>query len=213
MSKVLVIDLDDTLYSELEYLKSAYRFIAKNLSIDNHKLYDLMINKYLNAEDVFKFLIDEHSVDLHTLLDWYRFHTPSIELYSSVREVLECYSKYGEVAIVTDGRSKTQRNKINALRLEPMLTSVVISAELGSEKPCRDNFEKVMLETIGDEYIYIGDNLKKDFITPKSMGWITICLKDQGQNIHKQDFTLPYEYQPEYCFESWAEIQGFLNGL
>ena len=38
-------------------------------------------------------------------------------------------------------------------------------------------------------FIYVGDNVKKDFITPNALGWKTICLKDDGRNIHKQDFT------------------------
>ena len=40
MNKVLVLDLDDTLYSELNYLKSAYHSIASELSDNNNQLYD-----------------------------------------------------------------------------------------------------------------------------------------------------------------------------
>ena len=213
MNRVLVLDLDDTLYSELDYLKSAYFFIAKQVSVNNHQLYKTMLEKYFNSEDVFDFLVDEYGTNKKDLLEWYRLHIPNIELYSGVKEFLENYSKSGEIAIITDGRSKTQRNKISALGLDGVLTSIVISEELQTEKPCKDNFEKVMSETIGSEYIYIGDNLKKDFITPKSMGWITICLKDQGQNIHRQNFDLSYEYLPEHCFESWSDITSFLDTL
>ena len=211
MNKVLVLDLDDTLYAELDYLKSAYHNIASELSTNNSQLYEVMINKYINSEDVFNFLVNEYNVEMQYLLDSYRYHIPNIQLYPNVDKVLNYYSSHSEIAIVTDGRSKTQRNKIIALGLTHMLTSIVISEELQTEKPCRKNFEKVVSETIGNEYIYIGDNLKKDFITPKHMGWTTICLKDQGNNIHKQDFDLPYEYQPDYYFESWLEIQHFLN--
>ena len=211
MNKVLVLDLDDTLYSELNYLKSAYHSIASELSDNNSQLYELMLSKYINSEDVFSFLVTEYNVELQYLLDLYRYHIPNIQLYPNVDKVLNYFSENGEIAIVTDGRSKTQRNKLRALGLTHILTTIVISEELKTEKPCRANFEKVVSETIGNEYIYIGDNLKKDFITPKDMGWTTICLKDQGNNIHKQNLDLPYEYQPDYCFESWLEIQYFLN--
>ena len=33
----------------------------------------------------------------------------------------------------------------------------------------------------------MGDNLKKDFLTPNRLGWQTVCLRDDGRNIHKQD--------------------------
>ena len=40
---VIAFDLDDTLYNEIEYLKSAYRLIAKNLDSDNSiELYAFM---------------------------------------------------------------------------------------------------------------------------------------------------------------------------
>lgn len=211
MNKVLVLDLDDTLYPELNYLKSAYHSIASELSDNNNQLYELMLSKYINSEDVFSFLVTEYNVELQHLLDLYRYHIPNIQLYPNVEKVLNYFSENGEIAIVTDGRSKTQRNKLRALGLTDILTTIVISEELKTEKPCRENFEKVVSETIGNKYIYIGDNLKKDFITPKEMGWTTICLKDQGNNIHRQNFDLPYEYQPDYCFESWLEIQYFLN--
>lgn len=213
MTRVLVVDLDDTLYSELEYLKSAYRFIASQLTSDKNQLYELMIYKYFNSEDVFKFLISHYDIEMSTLLNWYRFHDPEIYLYASVRETLEYHSKYAEVALITDGRSKTQRNKIKALKLETVLASIVISEEIGSEKPCQANFKKVMIETKGDDYIYVGDNLKKDFITPNTLGWMTLCLRDQGNNVHKQDFTLSNDYQPQHCFESWFEIKRFLDKL
>lgn len=36
-------------------------------------------------------------------------------------------------------------------------------------------------------FTYVGDNLKKDFIAPNALGWLTVCLKDDGRNIHKQE--------------------------
>lgn len=35
-------------------------------------------------------------------------------------------------------------------------------------------------------FIYVGDNVKKDFITPNALGWKTICIKDDGRNIHSK---------------------------
>ena len=38
-----------------------------------------------------------------------------------------------------------------------------------------------------DLFTYVGDNLKKDFIAPYHLGWMTICLKDDGRNIHRKE--------------------------
>ena len=56
-------------------------------------------------------------------------------------------------------------------------------------------------------FIYVGDNLKKDFIYPNQHGWQTICLKNDGQNIHAQDFeTTPIEALPNRVIEKMGEL-------
>ena len=55
-------------------------------------------------------------------------------------------------------------------------------------------------------YTYIGDNIIKDFISPNALGWRTICLKDDGRNIHQQDFGLAEEYLPKITVGSLNEL-------
>ena len=43
------------------------------------------------------------------------------------------------------------------------------------------------------------------------MGWLTICLNDQGNNIHKQDFSLPNEFLPDIRVSSWQEIENIFS--
>ncbi|WP_289047617.1 HAD family hydrolase [uncultured Psychrobacter sp.] len=212
-SKVIVLDLDDTLYSEFEYLKSAYSYIAKKLSKDSVYLYQLMLTKYNNNENVFDFLSVTYDISKLQLINWYRYHTPDIQLYPDVLTFLNMYLVNSEIALVTDGRSKTQRNKIKALGIEKFFKNIVISEELGFEKPNIANFEAAITNIEGESFFYIGDNINKDFITPNKMGWMTICLKDKGCNVHKQKFDIPDEYQPEYVFESWLEILSFIETI
>lgn len=210
-TKALVLDLDDTLYAEISYLQSAYNFIAAELSTEPQQLSQQMLAQYHAGQDVFAQLSQQYAVEKATLLEWYRFHPPKLALYPAVLETLNIYSKTYKYAVITDGRSKTQRNKIQALGLTDYLDSMVISEEIGSEKPSPANYEKVMQDLNCDQYIYVGDNLKKDFVTAKRLGWITICLRDRGQNIHSQDFSVAEEYQADYCFNSWQEIKEFLS--
>lgn len=210
-TKALVLDLDDTLYAEINYLKSAYHFIATQITEQPIILSNKMFEQYYQGINVFEGLVQNYSIEMSTLLDWYRFHQPEIKLFDNVNDTLKKFSSLYKYAVITDGRSKTQRNKIQALGLNQFLDSLVISEEIGSEKPSLENYQKVMSDLQCDQYIYIGDNLKKDFITAKKLGWITICLKDQGQNIHKQNFSLSEEYHAHYYFESWSEINSFLS--
>lgn len=213
VNKVIVLDLDDTLYAEIDFLKSAYRYISKKLSNNDDVLYDLMMRKFLKGEDVFNYLVEVYSVDKEILLEWYRFHLPNITLYPGVDKFINYYSQSNTFSLVTDGRSKTQRNKINALGINSIFHNIVISEEISSEKPSRANFEKAISGINSKNCFYIGDNVKKDFITPNKMGWTTICLEDSGENIHRQDFNTSIEYLPTYRFNSWKEINDSFDTL
>lgn len=206
--QAIVFDLDDTLYAEMSYLRSAYRYIANQVSNDG-SLYQRMLDKYQNNEDVFGYLSNDYQIDKSQLLDWYRYHLPEITLYDGVSEFLQMAKPHYQFAIITDGRSITQRNKINSLGLTPLITAMVISEEIGSEKPNPKNYLSVADQLNCENYWYIGDNLKKDFITPKQLGWQTICLKDQGENIHSQQLSVAPDYLPDYSFNNWQEIQHF----
>lgn len=213
LSKTIVLDLDDTLYPEIDYLKSAYSYIASRISNSPTSLYKVMLEKYELGEDVFNYLEMEFNVSKSSLLDYYRFHKPDIKLYEGVIAFLHELSQSYKYSIVTDGRSKTQRNKIQALGLESFMSNIVISEEIRSEKPNIVNFQKAIIGLNSKHNFYIGDNINKDFITPNKMGWTTICLKDSGQNIHTQDFSVSDKYLPHYCFNSWSEIHSFFNSL
>lgn len=209
--KALVLDLDDTLYAELDFLYSAYRYISERLSPNNtNELFYYLINLYHEGKNAFEYITDNYEIKLTTLLDWYRYHTPNIKLLTGVKEILIKFSLDYKFAVVTDGRSISQRNKIKALGIESFLDCIVISEEINSEKPSLKNF-KLVEETLKcDKYIYMGDNPKKDFITPNKLGWETICLKDSGKNIHKQNFDISSDFLPHIYISEWSELNTIL---
>lgn len=210
-TKALVLDLDDTLYAEIDYLRSAYVFIAQQLELhDWQKLYDSMLQEYQAEQNVFQSLTEQYAIEKEQLLDWYRYHQPTIRLFDGVKETLDILKGEFKFAIITDGRSITQRNKIKALELENYCAKIIISEEVGSEKPNKNNYLAVANSLNCMEYIYIGDNLSKDFITPNILGWRTICLLDSGQNIHQQNLAVDLEYQAQIYVKNWYDIQKIL---
>ncbi|GGZ68890.1 HAD family hydrolase [Algibacter mikhailovii] len=214
--KTVVFDLDDTLYSEIDYLKSAYKEIAFNIADDSdvNEVFNNMLDIYSKGGNVFKDVLEKNKSDLSItdLLLSYRNHQPKITV---AEETLECIKKIHALNIplglLTDGRSVQQRNKIEALGLNKWFNEIIVSEEFGSEKPNVDNylhFEK----TYGDgHYYYIADNVKKDFISPNKLGWTTICLMDKGFNIHQQNFDLPLEYLPKYRIKELSETLEIIN--
>ena len=216
-NKVVVFDLEDTLYQEIDFLKSGYHaaagYLTKSLGI--HDLYTEMLEAYLSGEkDVFQKVLDDHhlTADKSELLDVYRYHLPQIHLASKVRSVLEQLKGKCHLAMVTDGRPQTKRNIINALGLSEFFEwpDVYISDEVGHLKTAPYSFEKIM-ETYPDcQYIYVGDNPAKDFLAPNKLGWMTVCLLDNGQNIHPQDFSLAAEYLPQRTIKDITELLEIL---
>ena len=61
---------------------------------------------------------------------------------------------------------------------------ISISEEIGAVKPSLKGFKLIEEKLNKDSYYYIGDNIKKDFIAPNKLNWKTICLVDNGKNIH-----------------------------
>lgn len=188
-SLFVVFDLDDTLYFERDYLESAYKEIAQKIAPDNDiELFQEMIRWYDLKWNVFNELIKRFpSIDLPFLLQTYRQHFPTISFARDAEIFIQTLRKNKiPFGIITDGRSVTQRNKLTALGIIDELNGCIISEEFGSEKPDERNFLFFEKNYSGHEFIYIGDNPKKDFIAPIALGWKTFCIKDSGKHIHTQ---------------------------
>lgn len=214
INTVVVFDLDDTLYKEIDFLKSAYNEISLKISkmvyVESSAIYSQMLACFYNKENVFESIIKKYnlSISINELLDIYRNHKPEIKLSKDRVEVLNELKCRGIVlGLLTDGRSKQQRSKIEALKLNTWISEILISEEFGSEKPNANNY-KYFENLFGKaKYYYVGDNVKKDFITPNKLNWTTICLKDSGQNIHKQnDSLLGKEYLAKYTVSNFKRI-------
>lgn len=60
-------------------------------------------------------------------------------------------------------------------------------------------------------FYYIGDNLRKDFVAPNKLGWQTICLLDNGENIHSQDFSVDSIFLPMHRVKELPSISEFIE--
>jgi putative hydrolase of the HAD superfamily len=181
-----VFDLDDTLYHEIDFLKSAYRHISKKLEpfIRQH-VYDEMLSKYQQRENVFQWILNTYGLNMPSIdKTWLTFGVPA--------------------GLITDGRSLTQRNKLKALGIETYFQDIIISEEFGSEKPDERNYLYFEKKYPGKDFYFFGDNLSKDFQVPCRLGWKTICILDSGNHIHKQ--SLNPEDRIDYRISKFQEI-------
>ncbi len=110
-SKIFVFDLDDTLYSERDFEKSGIEFVYNNFNIKHIELKAILNNR----ENWIEQIIDgsNNQITFQMVLDIYRNHFPTIQLYKDAKVFLEkLLSQGNEMSLITDGRSITQRNKL-----------------------------------------------------------------------------------------------------
>lgn len=181
--KGVIFDLDDTLYSEKEYVKSGYKKVSDYLGGG----YEEKLWKYFEEG---KPAIDELLKEIHRedikkeVLNIYREHKPSLHLYDGVMELILHLKTQGiKVGIITDGRPNGQKNKIAALGLNDIIEDIIITDELGGEqfrKPCDIAFRIMQRRwrLNSSEIVYVGDNLGKDFHAPKRLGMKTIYFSN-----------------------------------
>ena len=179
----VVFDLDDTLYSEKNYVRSGYRKIAQNYpEIENAE--ERLWNSFLKGEKAIDKVFDEASLDekeKKNALNIYREHMPVIELYTGVSEMLiRIKNKGKKIGIITDGRPDGQKNKIKALKLD--VDQVIITDELGGIQYRKPNKAFELMQNrwkiAFNKMVYIGDNVTKDFIAPKELGMKVVYFKN-----------------------------------
>lgn len=191
----VIFDLDDTLYSEKQYVRSGYQKIGEFLERQDaaDKLYG-----YFEAG---KAAIDAYLTEIGALdrkaecLQVYRAQMPQIALYDGVTELIRDLQARGiRVGIITDGRPEGQRNKIKALGLDKLIQDIIITDELGGEqfrKPCDIAFRimqnrwRIPFESM----VYVGDNPNKDFQAPKQLGMRFLYFKN-ADGLYRADGTL-----------------------
>lgn len=211
--KVVVFDLDDTLYKEIDFLKSGYRKIAelveKRFFYTANDVYYNLLTWYSRGGNAFVRLNETYGLDnpISDYLNVYRFHQPNIVLSDDTKEVLTRLKEADVMlGIISDGRVETQNNKIKALELSEWISSdlVLINEEQKYFKPNHWSYDRMMLKCFEKgiepdaKFYYVGDNPDKDFKAPNELGWDTVCLLDDGRNIHKQSFDIEVIKQPKY---------------
>lgn len=214
LEMVVVFDLDDTLYKEIDYQTSGFNAVCTWINdVYGLSLWaDLESLRQDKTQDILGELCRvagfQPSVK-ETLLWVYRLHEPAIQLMPGVVDFINVLNGNWGVAILTDGRSISQRLKLKALGLENLPT--YISEEHCSEKPSPARFELIMREFPASRYVYVGDNLRKDFFAPNALGWTTVCLRDDGRNIHPQIKQEKFsDGEPHLWIDDFAQLKNFL---
>ena len=179
--KGVIFDLDDTLYSEKEYVRSGYKAISDYLGGGyEERLWSFFEAGKPAIVELLKELGREN--EKAEAVAVYRSHKPDIHLYPGVAEMIEELKARGvKVGIITDGRPEGQRNKLKALGLG--VDDVIITDEFGGiqfRKPCDIAFRIMTTRWRLNpaDVVYVGDNPAKDFQAPQQLGMRSMWFKN-----------------------------------
>ena len=193
---LVILDLDDTLYLEKDYVLSGFKaisdFIAHKISISSRSLYSTLVLNFENGVrgNNFDLLLKEFDIpasliSVEELVQVYRSHQPLITTTSDVKVLLEFLklnsSRY-LTCLVSDGLPFQQHKKIDSLGIRSVFHKIIITNELGGAEYNKPNpyvFSLLMKESRVPPHcvIYIADNPLKDFIGPNRLGMWTLRIR------------------------------------
>lgn len=206
MIRVVLFDLDDTLYPEIEFVSSGFKAVS-----------DMFQTPQFPAEVViqllWKFYRDDHRNVLDRLAatiwgatadDWtalglntvselsremircYREHAPQIKLFPDAQEVLtELKRRRIRMGLITDGLAHVQKSKVNALQLngfDLVIYTDLLAPNRAAWKPSIQPF-LIALKHFAEPpgaMCYVGDNPEKDFAGPMELGMKTVWVKREN---------------------------------
>lgn len=186
--RAVLLDLDDTLYREMDFVLSGFRAAAAFLGARTDHDPDAVVQRLreiLNRDGrgrVFDALLAELGLAdagwVPALVHAYRTHQPAIAPFPGALDLLQELRARGvRLGIVTDGLASVQWRKLRALGLPPLVDVVVCTQELGESfaKPSPVPFAVALeiLKVDPGDALYVGDDLRKDFLGPRELGMRT----------------------------------------
>ncbi|MBU1259560.1 MAG: HAD family hydrolase [Planctomycetes bacterium] len=226
MINCIAFDMDDTLYDEIDYYKSGFAVVAQTIADDfglsGRGVFDILWEIFnsgnykttLNAAAE-KLGVVFDAAYIEKLVKVFREHKPDIKLSPESREVLESLKSRYKLGLITDGYLPAQEYKVKALTLEKFFDYIVYTEKLGREhwKPSPTAFEKLLAEfgVLANQCVYVGDNLKKDFLSPNQMGFKTVRII-RPKRIHLGQAPSK-QAQPGYEIDSINKLPDLLKEI
>ncbi len=221
MIKLVVFDLDDTLYNERDFVFGAFRevciYLASKYLLDEEEIYSEMLKIFYNQGrgKIFNVLCDKYLIDedIDSLINIYRNAKPNINLYNDAFYTLqELKHKNIKIGIITDGKASVQWSKIEILKLNALADKIIVTDDYGIEywKPHKFLYETMLkhFEYKPCEALYVGDNPHKDFIGAKALGYKTLrIIRDTGDHMKT---TLDKNYEADYNIKDLREVFKYI---
>lgn len=220
--RLVVFDMDDTLYPEIDYVRSGHQAVCRHLAeatgLSFSLLFERMWQQFQSGDrrKVFNTVLEDLGLqdrfNVPSLVDLYRAHVPAIHLRPEAGHVLLTLRAAGAaLAVVTDGPAIQQKRKADALDLTSCTDAVVFTDCLppGCAKPSPEAFARLMLQfdVTAQQCVYVADNPRKDFLGPRQLGWFTIHYRAQDGVYFAM--SAPPGGQADVCIRNLRQVLDF----
>jgi putative hydrolase of the HAD superfamily len=190
----VVFDLDDTLYLECEYVASGFEAVGDwclcNLKMSGVQELAQSLFQQGQRGNIFDSVVEQigaqqPSQTVTEMIRVYREHNPRIAMPVDAIECLDRLQQRVHLCLLTDGDSRSQWAKIDALGLRTVFDAIVVTGDWGAEfwKPHPKGFRHLQMQVASSKFIYIADNPAKDFVAPQQLGWGTVRV-NRPRSLH-----------------------------
>ena len=206
MIQAIIFDLDNTLINRnatfTAFLENQFdRLGSKIERISKTEYTDLVLNYdnngYTRKADLYDSVCQKlnwaTSISQELLNDFLLHYGKNPILFDGVHQVLKLLRTNFKLGLVTNGRSKGQRLKINQSGSGKYFRSIRISEEDEVKKPNQKIFENCLKELNVEAYrsVYVGDHPENDVEAAKQAGMLAIWLENKWYSTPKcQDGTI-----------------------
>jgi putative hydrolase of the HAD superfamily len=218
--RVIVLDLDDTLFPEHDYVRSGFEAVDHLIRLSfgstgflqhawsffiagyRRKIFDAALERM--------HLPVERNV-ISGMVAVYRSHIPCISLFSDAESFLDRHFCKYPLCILSDGALSSQFHKYNALNLDRWCEAQVFTDLFGKDtwKPAAEGYQKVESKfPQATHFTYIADNPIKDFITARRRGWSTIRIRRKG--CQHYGFIADIDYDAHHTVHTFDEVDLLL---
>ena len=220
--EAVVFDLDDTLYLELDYVRSGFRAVGElvrqrfgreGFAAAAWQLFQTGVRRDIFDRVLRQLDVAADSATVAEMVRVYREHAPDIVLLPDAERCLDALQGIVGLALISDGPLASQTAKARQLGLDRWMAPIILTATWGAgfDKPHPRAFQEVQtaLNVRGERCVYVGDNPAKDFDAPAILGWRSVRIR-RPDGLHA---TVPSRVPTHLEIETLDALPGSLATL
>ncbi len=224
MIKGAVFDLDHTLFDRYATQKLCMKGFCEHFDVADGMTDEIATelveyaDKHFNHygwEKIFEYVVNKGTFKTVPSFESYcsflleRFKHFAVPYEFTKPMLQELKDKGLKLGIITNGKSKTQRSKIKLLGFEEIFDEIIVSEEVGAEKPDTKPFE-IMSERLGiapENLIYVGDFPVNDIEASRKAGYTPVWVMTMKL------WLFPEIEVPEFCIKDVSLVPEVIEKI